>query len=583
MSEDKKIINDNEEIKTESTTNEESVNNDVVIEAVAENNNGESEEIVQSEEVAEKGIKTKIKKLKNGKNTKSIIAMAVIGCFCLGVGFTYGKSVGRTLPATSRKYSANKVIATVGDTKITGEQLRQKMEPLFYINAKTKMTDEEIDVYEASFIDYMTTTEVLYLEGKAEGIKVEKEDIENEYSTLMSSLQQTYNITEDELINKCNITKEDIEKELEKELLDLGLQKVTLTDHCYIYGLIPATPGYEDKKAVGFISHMDTAPDFSGKNVKPQIIPDYNGEDVILKGTGDVLKTSDFPELKTLKGRTLITTDGTTLLGADDKAGVAEIMTAAEQLISSDIPHGDIWIGFTPDEEVGHGADLFDLDYFKADFAYTVDGDYEGEVAYENFNAASAVFAVKGVNVHPGEAKDIMVNAALVACEIPSQLPPMETPAHTEGREGFYHLTDMSGDVAAATLSYIIRDHDKVMFETRQKKMQEIADSMNQKYGVGTVTLTIHDSYANMLEIIEKNTYVVDIAKKAISSVGLEPISRPVRGGTDGARLSFMGLPCPNLGTGGYGFHGPFEHISVEGMETAVAVIKEIVRITAEL
>ena len=219
MSEDKKIINDNEEIKTESTTNEESVNNDVVIEAVAENNNGESEEIVQSEEVAEKGIKTKIKKLKNGKNTKSIIAMAVVGCLCLGVGFTYGKSVGRTLPATSRKYSANKVIATVGDTKITGEQLRQKMEPLFYINAKTKMTDEEIDVYEASFIDYMTTTEVLYLEGKAEGIKVEKEDIENEYSTLMSSLQQTYNITEDELINKCNITKEDIEKELEKELI----------------------------------------------------------------------------------------------------------------------------------------------------------------------------------------------------------------------------------------------------------------------------------------------------------------------------------------------------------------------------
>lgn len=219
MSEDKKIINDNEEIKTESTTNEESVNNDVVIEEVAENNNGESEEIVQSEEVAEKRIKTKIKKLKNGKNTKSIIAMAVVGCLCLGVGFTYGKSVGRTLPATSRKYSANKVIATVGDTKITGEQLRQKMEPLFYINAKTKMTDEEIDANEASFIDYMTTTEVLYLEGKAEGIKVEKEDIENEYSTLMSSLQQTYNITEDELINKCNITKEDIEKELEKELI----------------------------------------------------------------------------------------------------------------------------------------------------------------------------------------------------------------------------------------------------------------------------------------------------------------------------------------------------------------------------
>ena len=372
-------------------------------------------------------------------------------------------------------------------------------------------------------------------------------------------------------------------KALKQELETLGLTNILLTDHCYVYAKLPATPGMENCKSIGFIAHMDTAPDFPGKDVKPQIIPDYDGGDILLKGSQDVLKVSDFPSLASLKGRTLITTDGTTLLGADDKAGVAEIMTAVEELIAEGTPHGELWIGFTPDEEVGAGADLFDLDYFKADFAYTVDGDYEGEVAYENFNAASAVFAVKGVNVHPGEAKDIMVNAALVACEIQSQLPPLETPAHTEGREGFYHLTDMSGDVAAATLSYIIRDHDKVMFETRQKKMQEIADSMNQKYGVGTVTLTIHDSYANMLEIIEKNTYVVDIAKKAISSVGLEPISRPVRGGTDGARLSFMGLPCPNLGTGGYGFHGPFEHISVEGMKTAVAVIKEIVRITAEL
>ena len=375
----------------------------------------------------------------------------------------------------------------------------------------------------------------------------------------------------------------DLARLLVQELKKLGVEDADVDEHCYVYGHIPATRGYESRQKLGFIAHMDTAPDFSGKDVKPQIIPNYDGGDVLLKGSQNVLKVSDFPSLTSLKGRTLITTDGTTLLGADDKAGVAEIMTAVEELIAEGTPHGELWIGFTPDEEVGRGADLFDLDYFKADFAYTVDGDYEGEVAYENFNAASAVFAVKGVNVHPGEAKDIMVNAALVAYEIQSQLPPMETPAHTEGREGFYHLTDMSGDVAAATLSYIIRDHDKVMFETRQKKMQEIADSMNQKYGVGTVTLTIHDSYANMLEIIEKNTYVVDIAKKAISSVGLEPVSRPVRGGTDGARLSFMGLPCPNLGTGGYGFHGPFEHISVEGMETAVAVIKEIVRITAEL
>ena len=372
-------------------------------------------------------------------------------------------------------------------------------------------------------------------------------------------------------------------KDLKQELETLGLTNILLTDHCYVYAKLPATPGMENCKSIGFIAHMDTAPDFSGKDVKPQIIPDYDGGDILLKGSQDVLKVSDFPSLASLKGRTLITTDGTTLLGADDKAGVAEIMTAVEELIAEGTPHGDVWIGFTPDEEVGAGANLFDLAIFQADYAYTVDGDYEGEVAYENFNAASAIFHIKGVNVHPGEAKDIMVNAALVGCEIVSRLPEAETPAHTNGREGFYHLTDMSGDVAAATLSYIIRDHDKVMFETRQKKMQEIADSMNQKYGVGTVTLTIHDSYANMLEIIEKNTYVVDIAKKAISSVGLEPISRPVRGGTDGARLSFMGLPCPNLGTGGYGFHGPFEHISVEGMETAVAVIKEIVRITAEL
>lgn len=371
-------------------------------------------------------------------------------------------------------------------------------------------------------------------------------------------------------------------KVLEQELRDLGLEKVTLTDHCYVYGLLPATKGYADKPAVGFISHMDTAPDFSGKDVKPQIIPDYDGNDVLLKGSGAYLKVSDFPTLKTLKGRTLITTDGTTLLGADDKAGVAEIMTAVEQIITEKIPHGDIWIGFTPDEEVGSGADLFDLDYFKAKFAYTVDGDYEGEVAYENFNAASASFEIKGVNVHPGEAKDIMINAALVGCEIASLLPENETPAHTEGREGFYHLTDFSGDIAHAKVNYIVRDHDKATFEKRLDTLRGIEKKMNEKYHADTVKLNIQHSYSNMLEVIEKNEYVVAIAKKAIKNVGLEPVSRPVRGGTDGARLSFMGLPCPNLGTGGYGFHGPFEHISVEGMDTAVSVIKEIVKITAE-
>ena len=371
-------------------------------------------------------------------------------------------------------------------------------------------------------------------------------------------------------------------KVLEQELRDLGLEKVTLTDHCYVYGLLPATKGYADKPAVGFISHMDTAPDFSGKDVKPQIIPDYDGNDVLLKGSGTYLKISDFPTLKTLKGRTLITTDGTPLLGADDKAGVSEIMTAVEQIITEKIPHGDIWIGFTPDEEVGSGADLFDLDYFKARFAYTVDGDYEGEVAYENFNAASASFEINGVNVHPGEAKDIMINAALVGCEIASLLPENETPAHTEGREGFYHLTDFSGDIAHAKVNYIVRDHDKATFEKRLDTLRGIEKKMNEKYHADTVKLNIQHSYSNMLEVIEKNEYVVAIAKKAIKNVGLEPVSRPVRGGTDGARLSFMGLPCPNLGTGGYGFHGPFEHISVEGMDTAVSVIKEIVKITAE-
>lgn len=365
-------------------------------------------------------------------------------------------------------------------------------------------------------------------------------------------------------------------RELKQELEDLGLSRVILTDHCYVYGLLPATSGMEDRKAIGFIAHMDTAPDYSGENVKPQIIENYDGSDILLKGSNTYLKVSDFPTLETLTGRTLITTDGTTLLGADDKAGIAEIMTALEQIITEGTPHGDIWIGFTPDEEIGAGADLFDLDYFKADFAYTVDGDYEGEVAYENFNAASADFIIHGVNVHPGEAKDIMVNAALLATEIVSRLPKAETPAHTEGREGFYHLTDMSGDVAFAKLSFIVRDHDKDIFESRLNLLRTIEVEMNQEYGAGTVELTITHSYENMLSVIEQHMDVIERAQNAIRESGLEPISRPVRGGTDGARLSFMGLPCPNLGTGGYGFHGPYEYISVEGMETAVRIIKSI-------
>ena len=371
-------------------------------------------------------------------------------------------------------------------------------------------------------------------------------------------------------------------KELKKELEELGLEKVILTDHCYVYGLLPATPGMEHVKAIGFIAHMDTAPDYPGENVKPQIIKNYDGNDVLLKGSNTYLKISDFPDLKNLVGRTLITTDGTTLLGADDKAGVAEIFTAVEQIIHENLPHGDIWVGITPDEEVGAGANLFDLDYFKAEFAFTVDGDYEGEVAYENFNAASAVFDIKGVNVHPGEAKDIMVNAAQIGCEIAMALPQDETPSHTQGREGFFHLMDMSGEVASAKLSYIVRDHDKNIFESRLNRLRTLEVEMNQKYGEGTVLLTITHSYENMLSVIEQHMEIIDLAKSAILKEGLEPLSRPVRGGTDGARLSFMGLPCPNLGTGGYGFHGPYEHISVEGMETAVRIIKNIVEAVAQ-
>ena len=353
------------------------------------------------------------------------------------------------------------------------------------------------------------------------------------------------------------------------ELKGIGVADAAYDENGYVYGHIEASRGYDNAPKIGLIAHMDTSPAVSGKDVKPQIIV-FDG------------KNAPMVEGKYI-GEELIVSDKTTLLGADDKAGVAEIIAACERIIADDtMKHGRISICFTPDEEIGRGADRFDFERFGADFAYTVDGDYEGEVAYENFNAASASFEIKGVNVHPGEAKDIMINAALAGCEIASLLPENETPAHTEGREGFYHLTDFSGDIAHAKVNYIVRDHDKATFEKRLDTLRGIEKKMNEKYHADTVKLNIQHSYSNMLEVIEKNEYVVAIAKKAIKNVGLEPVSRPVRGGTDGARLSFMGLPCPNLGTGGYGFHGPFEHISVEGMDTAVSVIKEIVKITAE-
>jgi tripeptide aminopeptidase len=374
----------------------------------------------------------------------------------------------------------------------------------------------------------------------------------------------------------------DLAKKLVEELHSIGVTNAEVDDKCYIYASIPATAGLEDKKAVGFIAHMDTAPDFCGENVNPVVVENYDGEDVVLGTSGRTIKVSDFPHLKTLKGRTLIHTDGTTLLGADDKSGIAEIMTFAEELISSGEPHGKICIGFTPDEEIGAGADHFDVARFGADFAYTVDGGEENAVEYENFNAAGADVKFNGVNIHPGDAKDIMVNAALVAMEFNGMLPPTQTPSQTEGYEGFFHLTDMKGDVASAELSYIIRDHAADKFAEKKKVMEHAANIINQKYGEGTCELTIKDQYQNMLEMIKPHMFLIDYAFESLKDAGENPKAVAIRGGTDGARLSFMGLPCPNLGTGGYNFHGPMEHITAEGMDTVVKVLHGIAKRFAE-
>lgn len=374
----------------------------------------------------------------------------------------------------------------------------------------------------------------------------------------------------------------DLAKLLVEEMKELGIEDAHVDDKCYVYGTLPATKGYEDKSKLGFIAHLDTSEDISGQNINPQIVDNYDGEDIVLGDSGRVIKVSDFPHLKNFKGRTLITTDGTTLLGADDKAGIAEIMTAIEIIQKENIPHGKISIGFNPDEEIGTGAHNFDVEKFGADFAYTLDGWLEGQIEYENFNASSATFEIKGINVHPGSAKDIMVNSQLLAMEINSMLP-NETPATTEGYEGFYHLMETTGSVEYSKLVYIVRDHDADKFAARNEFLQNIEKTMNEKYGEGVVTLTIKQQYRNMKEKIEPCMHLIDNAKKAIKAVGLEPMVDAIRGGTDGAQLSFKGLPCPNIGTGGAAYHGACEHISVEGMDKVVDIAIELVKIYAEM
>ena len=364
---------------------------------------------------------------------------------------------------------------------------------------------------------------------------------------------------------------------LRNEMNDLGVQRVMTDKHAYTYGFVPASPGREGEPVIGLIAHIDTAPDFTGTGVKPQLHKNYDGGDVALGTSGRVLRPADFPDLKDAVGQTLITTDGTTLLGADDKAGVAEIITLLEKLLHEKHSHAAVAVCFPPDEEIGHGAALLNLERFGAAYAYTVDGDEVCEINFETFNAAAASFEIRGVSVHPGSAKDIMVNAALVAVEIAAQLPPEETPARTEGYEGFFHLTDMEGDVSAASIKYIVRDHDAAHFAARLDLLRRIEREMNGKYGAGTVTLTVTEQYRNMAEVLENHMEIVARAERAIRRAGIEPVRRPVRGGTDGSQLSFRGLPCPNLGTGGAAFHGPFEHITVEAMDKVVEILLNIV------
>ena len=371
----------------------------------------------------------------------------------------------------------------------------------------------------------------------------------------------------------------DLARLLVQELKKLGVEDADVDEHCYVYGHIPATKGYESRKKLGFIAHMDTVSDFCDHPVNPVVTPDYDGGDLTLGTSGRILSPKMFPHLSSLKGRTLITSDGTTILGADDKAGIAEIMTMIEHLNNANIAHGQISVAFTPYEEIGMGADNFDVKKFDADYAYTLDGDTEGEIQFENFNAGRAVVEFTGVNVHPGSSKDTMVNAALVAMEFNSMLPAADTPRNTEDYEGFFHLDAINGNVSTAMLDYIIRDHDAASYDYRVKMMEHITKILNEKWGEGTVKLTITEQYRNMKEIINACMELIDCATAACKECGIPALITPIRGGTDGARLSFMGLPCPNLGTGGHAFHGPYEHITVEGMDIAVEVGLKIIKL----
>ncbi len=367
-----------------------------------------------------------------------------------------------------------------------------------------------------------------------------------------------------------------------EEMLVMGLADVEIDPHGYVTGTIPATPGCEQKPVIGFISHVDTSPDMTGVEIKPQFVYDYDGEDIRLNESL-TMRVAEFPELSFFKGHTLITTDGTTLLGADDKAGIAEIMTAAEYLMAHpEIPHGTVRIGFTPDEEVGRGVDFFDVENFGANFAYTVDGGFEGELEYENFNAASAKIAVQGRNIHPGYAKDKMINALQVICEINALLPAAQRPEHTEEYDGFYHLVEMNGTVEQATSEYIIRDHSREKFEAKKSYLQSVVNLLEEKYGKGVISLTVKDQYYNMREMVEPHPEVIGRAEKAMRLAGVVPVVRPIRGGTDGSRLSYMGLPCPNLFTGGMNFHGKFEYCSVDTMCRACKMLVHLAKLWGE-